>query len=93
MQIAPSTCHQHAARQANPAKRPARAQRDDVLCARIRRAWEENFEVYGVRKLWRELPRQQVDVARCTVECLMRRLEIRSVIRGKVLKTKVSDRA
>ena len=91
--IAPSTYHRHAARQADPAKRPARAQRDEVLCAQMRRAWEENFEVYGARKLWRELRRQQVDVARCTVERLMRRLGIRGVIRGKGVKTTVSDRA
>jgi transposase InsO family protein len=91
--IAPSTYHQHAARQANPAKRPARAQRDEVLCARIEQAWEENFAVYGARKLWRELRRQQVDVARCTVERLMKRLGIRGVIRGKRVKTTVSDRA
>jgi transposase InsO family protein len=91
--IAPSTYHQHAARQCDPAKRPARAQRDEVLCAQMRRVWEENFEVYGARKLWRELRRQQVEVARCTVERLMRRLGIRGVIRGKVAKTTVSDRA
>ena len=91
--IAPSTYHQHAARQSDPAKRPARAQRDEVLCAQMRRVWEENFEVYGARKLWRELGRRQIDVARCTVERLMRRLGIRGVIRGKVVKTTVSDRA
>ena len=91
--IAPSTYHQHAARQADPAERPARAQRDNVLCARIQQTWEQNFEVYGVRKLWRELRRQQVDVARCTVERLMKKLGIRGVIRGKVVKTTVSDRA
>jgi putative transposase len=91
--IAPSTYHQHAARQSDPAKRPARAQRDEVLCAHIQQAWEEHFEVYGARKLWRELHRQQIDVARCTVERLMRRLGIRGVIRGKRVKTTVSDRA
>ena len=91
--IAPWTYHQHAARQSDPAKRPARAQRDEVLCARIRQTWEEYFEVYGARKLWRGLRRQQVDVARCTVGRLMRRLGIRSVIRGKGVKTTVSDRA
>jgi putative transposase len=91
--IAPSTYHQHAARRADPAKRPARAQRDEVLCARIQQAWEANFNVYGARKLWRELRRQQVAVARCTVERLMKTLGIRGVIRGKAVKTTVSDRA
>ena len=91
--IAPLTYHQHAARQADPTKRAARAQRDAVLCARIQQAWEANFNVYGARKLWRELRRQQVDVARCTVERLMKTLGIRGVIRGKAVKTTVSDQA
>jgi putative transposase len=91
--IAPSTYHQHAARQADPAKRPARTQRDEVLCARIQQVWEANFNVYGAGKLWRELRRQQVDVARCTVERLMKTLGIRGVIRGQAVKTTVSDRA
>ncbi len=91
--IAPSTYHQHAARRADPAKRPARAQRDEVLRARIQQAWEANFNVYGARKLWRELRRQQVAVARCTVERLMKTLGIRRVIRGNAVKTTVSDLA
>ena len=91
--IAPSTYHQHAARRADPTKRPARAGRDELLCARIQQAWEANFSVYGARKLWRELRRQQVAVARCTVERLMKTLGIQGVIRGKGVKTTVSDRA
>jgi putative transposase len=91
--IAPSTYYLHAARQADPSTRPTRAQRDDALDIEIRRIWEENFEVYGARKVWRELRRQQVDVARCTVERLMKRLGIQGVIRGKAVKTTVSDRA
>ena len=91
--IAPSTYHQHAARRADPTKRPARAGRDELLCARIRQTWEANFSVYGARKLWRELRRQQVAVARCTVERLMKTLGIQGVIRGKGVKTTVSDRA
>ncbi len=77
--IAPSNYRQHAARLADPTKRPARAQRDAVLCARIQQAWEANFNVYGDRKLWRELRRHQVDVARCTVERLMKTLGILAV--------------
>ncbi len=91
--IAPSTYYLHAARQADPSKRPARAQRDEALDLEIQRIWTENFEVYGARKVWRELRRQQIDVARCTVERLMKRLGIQGVIRGKVVKTTVSDRA
>ncbi len=90
--IAPSTDHEHAARQASPARRPARVRRDDVLCMHIRRVWDENFQVYGVRKVWRQLQREGFNVARCTVERLMRRLGLHGVVRGPVPRTTVSDR-
>ena len=70
--IAPSTYHAQAARQADPKKRPARAQRDAALRVEIRRVFEENFCVYGVRKVWRQLGREGIAVARCTVARLMR---------------------
>lgn len=91
--IAPSTYYRHAARRADPAKAPARVQRDERLCADIRRVWDENRRLYGVRKVWRQLRRESVDVARCTVARLMRRLGLRGVIRGKGVKTTVSDPA
>lgn len=91
--IAPSTYYLHAAWRADPAKAPARVQRDERLCADIRRVWDENRRVYGVRKVWRQLRRESVDVARCTVARLMRRLGLRGVIRGKGVKTTVSDPA
>jgi len=91
--IAPSTYYQHAARQADPALRSNRAGRDEALCKQIRRVWEENKQVYGVRKMWRQLLREGFAVARCTVERLMRRLGLRGVVRGKVIKTTVSDKA
>jgi transposase InsO family protein len=89
--IAPSTYHAHKARQSDPQRRSARAQRDDKLLPEIERVWNENFRVYGVRKLWRQLRREGFDVARCTVERLMKRLGLRGVIRGKKVRTTVSD--
>jgi putative transposase len=72
--IAPSTYYVHAARQADPAASPARVQRDERLCAGIVRVWNANRQVYGVRKVWRQLKRESIGAARCTVERLMRRL-------------------
>ena len=91
--IAPSTWYEHAARKASPQRRSLREQRDEQLCAAIRQVWEGNFEVYGVRKVWKQLLRQGFDVARCTVERLMRRLGLKGVMRGKTQRTTVSDRA
>ncbi len=70
--IAPSTYCVHAARQRDPSKAPPRVKRDAVLQAAIRRVWEANFRVYGVRKMWRQLVREGEPVARCTVLRLAR---------------------
>ena len=91
LQIAPSTYYRHAARQADVRQRSARTQRDQQVCASIQRIWEENFHVYGSRKVWRQLRREGMAVARCTVERLMRRLGLKGV-RGKSIKTTVSHR-
>ena len=91
--IAPSTYYAHAARLANPVLMPARAKRDAALSEQIQRVWEENFSVYGVRKVWRQLAREGIEVARCTVERLMKKLRLQGVRRGKRVKTTVSDRA
>jgi putative transposase len=91
--IAPSTYHAHAAQRANPALRSARAKREDMLAVEVKRVWDENFQVYGARKVWRQLEREDIEVARCTVERLMRRLGLRGVIRGKVVRTTFSDAA
>lgn len=91
--IAPSTYYTHAARQADPELRPDRGWRDEALCQEIRRVWDENKQVYGVRKVWKQLRREGYRVARCTVERLMRRLGLQGVIRGKTVKTTVSDKA
>jgi len=64
-----------------------------VPCAEIRRVWDENKRVYGVRKVWRQLQREGHRSARCTIERLMRRLGLRGVVRGKTVKTTVSDPA
>ncbi|MBN8715743.1 MAG: IS3 family transposase [Xanthomonadales bacterium] len=91
--IAPSTYYQHAARKADPDLRPIRARRDEALGTEIRRVWDENRQVYGARKVWQQLRREDLDVARCTVERRMRRLGLRGVIRGRAVKTTVSDKA
>lgn len=91
--IAPSTYYVHTVRRADPTRAPVRVQRDERLCADIQRVWGENRRVYGVRKVWRQLRRESVDVARCTVARLMRRLGLRGVIRGKGVKTTISDKA
>ncbi len=91
--IAPSTYHDHAAKRADPGKLSARARLDAALTPEIRRVFAENFEVYGVRKVWRQLGREGLDIARCTVERLMRNLGLQGVIRGKPIRTTISDKA
>jgi putative transposase len=89
--IAPSMFYEHKAREANPERLSARHIRDVVLEVEIRRVWEENFRVYGARKVWRQLNREQIYVARCTVERLMRKLGLQGVTRGRSYKTTISD--
>jgi len=89
--IAPSTFYEHAARRANPEAQPVRAQRDAELRDRIERVWRENFRVYGVRKVWRQLTRDGVTVARCTVERLMRGMGLQGAVRGRTFTTTVPD--
>jgi putative transposase len=81
--IAPSTYYTHKARLADPERRCARARRDEVLRPRIRQVWDENFAVYGVRKVWRELRRQDEPVARCTVARLMDGMSLKGAVRGR----------
>jgi putative transposase len=91
--IAPSTYHAHAARRADPGTLSLRAKRDEVLKSEIRRVFEENFRVYGVRKLWRQLGREGILVARCTVARLMKAMGLQGAVRGKSVRTTVSDKA
>ena len=64
--IAPSTYHRHRAGQLDPARRSARAQRDDVLRVEIQRVYDEHHQVYGPRKVWKQLRRERIPAARCT---------------------------
>lgn len=89
--IAPSVYYEQRARQADPGRLPARARRDAVLRDEIRRVWEENFKVYGARKVWRQLNREGIGVARCTVERLMRQMGLFGAIRGRKFKTTIPD--
>jgi transposase InsO family protein len=93
--IAPSTYYEEKAREADPSRLPARRKRDQVLRDVIRRVWEENFEVYGVRKMWRQLKREkdldEGPIARCTVERLMRQMGLQGAVRGRKFKTTVPD--
>jgi transposase InsO family protein len=91
--IAPSTYHEHAARRRDPARRSERAKRDEELKADVQRVFDGNFGVYGVRKVWRQLLRENVAVARCTVERLMRGLGLQGVVRGRSVRTTISDKA
>jgi putative transposase len=91
--IAPSTYYEHAARKADPDRRPARELRDAELSQEIRRVFAANFGVYGVRKVWRQMKREGIAVARCTVARLMRQMGLQGVVRGKSIRTTVSDAA
>jgi transposase InsO family protein len=89
--IAPSTYYLHAAHRANPELRSARSQRDEALSQQIRRVWDEHFQAYGARKVWWQLQREGLAVARCTVERLMQQMGLKGIVRGKTVKTTISD--
>ena len=91
--IVPSTYRAHAARIADPSKRSDRAKRDAELRVEIQRVWDENFQVYGVRKVWRQMNREGIAVARCTVTRLMADMGLAGAVRGKSVKTTVSNPA
>jgi putative transposase len=81
--IAPSTYFRHKMLQADPTRRSARAQRDDVLRAIIRRIWIENHQVYGPRKVWKQMGRERLRAARCRVRRLMRDMGLAGAVRGR----------
>ncbi|WP_418134144.1 IS3 family transposase [Acidihalobacter ferrooxydans] len=93
LQIAPSAYRRHAARRRSPALRSARDRRDETLLPEIERVWQANQQVYGAVKVWKQLRREGIAVARCTVERLMRRQGLRGVIRGKAVRTTISNPA
>jgi putative transposase len=81
--IAPSTYFRHKAQHADPSRRCDRAQRDDELRTAIQRVWDAHFQVYGPRKVWRQLRREGIVVARCTVRRLMRAMGLAGAVRGR----------
>src|SRR5271157_5966657 len=89
--IAPSSYREHVARRRHPETAPSRVRRDAVLRGKIRRVFDDNFQVYGVRKVWRQLQREGENVARCTVARLMHGMGLQGAVRGKRVKTTVSD--
>ncbi len=89
--IAPSLYYEHKAREVDPARLPPRLRRDAQLANEIRRVHRENFDVYGARKVWRQLGREGHVVARCTVERLMHDLGLHGIVRGRKCRTTFSD--
>ncbi|WP_411543282.1 IS3 family transposase, partial [Escherichia coli] len=93
LHIAPSTYYHCQQQRHHPDKRSARAQRDDWLKKEIQRVYDENHQVYGVRKVWRQLLREGIRVARCTVARLMAVMGLAGVLRGKKVRTTISRKA
>jgi transposase InsO family protein len=91
LQIAPSAYRRHAARRHDPSLRSPRAQRDSELLPRIEQVFKANLQVYGADKVWRQLRREGVAVARCTVERLMHQHGLQGARRGKAVRTTIPD--
>ena len=91
LQVAPSAYRRHAARTKDPSLLSPRAQRDAALAPKIEAVWNANFQVYGADKIWKQMNREGVRVARCTVERLMKRVGLQGTKRGKVVRTTVPD--
>jgi transposase InsO family protein len=92
--IAPSVYYEQRARQHDPERRPPRVREDELVTEHVRRVWRENHEVYGVRKVWKQLRREGHWVARCTVARLMRCAGLRGAVRGRAFqKTTCPDTA
>ena len=91
--LPPSEYRQHAARRRNPTLLPVRAQRDSQLMPKIRQVWQSKLKVYGADKVWRQMNREGITVARCTVERLMGRLGLAGARRGKAVRTTIPDKA
>ncbi|WP_432264120.1 IS3 family transposase, partial [Escherichia coli] len=93
LHIAPSTDYHCEQQRHHPDKRSARAQRDDWLKREIQRVYDENHQVYGVRKVWLQLLREGISVARCTVARLMAVMGLAGFLRGKKVRTTISRKA
>ena len=90
--IAPSTYYEDVAKRLDVDQLSVRARSDIALKIEIRRVFEANFRVYGVRKIWRQLKREGFDIARCTVARLMRSMGLQGIIRGKPIRTTIPDK-
>ena len=91
LQIAPSGYWRHMQHRTEPFRRSARARRDERLMSDIERIWQANHSVYGARKVWHQMLREGLPVARCTIERLMRQAGLRGVMRGQAVRTTISD--
>ncbi len=91
LQVAPSGYYARLATRADPTKASARQQRDATLRPKIQKVWDDNWQVYGVRKAWRQLCREGEAVARCTIARLMAGMGLRGIVRGKAVKTTIPD--
>ena len=91
LRIAPSGYRRHVAQLRDPSKRCARAKRDEILQPEIKRVWQANMQVYGVPKVWKQMNREGIVVARCTVGRLMKLQGLRGAVRGKRVRTTTSD--
>jgi transposase InsO family protein len=93
LQIAPSGYWRHAARARNAQLRSARTRRDEQLMPLIQRVWEANLRVYSAKKLWRQMNHEGIEIARCSVERLMKKLRLEGARRGKVMRITIADTA
>ena len=91
LRIAPSTYYEHRSQISNPERRSERAKQDEYLRPLIQKVWDENFMVYGPRKVWLELKRKGYRVARCTVERLMCLMGLQGAVRGKTKRTTIAS--
>lgn len=91
LRIAPSGYRRHAAQLRDPSERSARAKRDQILRPEIKRVWQANMQVYGVPKVWKQMNRECIAVARCTVGRLMKRQGLRGAVRGKRIRMTIPD--
>ena len=89
--IAPSTYYENRAKEANPERQSNRSKRDKELREEIKRVWSENNCVYGAEKIWRQMNRESIEVARCTVERLMDSIGLQGIVRGSRCKTTSSN--
>ena len=91
IRVAPSSYYEYKKRKLDPDRLPDRIKLDMKLELDIQRVWQDNSQVYGARKVWRQLLREGIDVARCTIERLMKKLEIQGTRRGRKCWTAVAD--